>query len=67
MTDTTMTLARQRGLARRLQLWLASRRRTPVLDLGTLSDHMRRDIGVPRGAIGQMWFRTRHDAIRHTG
>lgn len=66
MTDTTLTLGPQRGLARRLQLWLASRRRSHVLDLGTLSDHMRRDIGVPRGEIGQM-FRPLPDAMRHAG
>jgi uncharacterized protein YjiS (DUF1127 family) len=67
MTDTTMTLAPQRGLARRLQLRLASWRHAPVLDLKTLSDHMLRDIGVPRDAIGQMDFRTLHDTMRHSG
>lgn len=67
MTDTTMTLAPQRGLARHLLLWLASWQHPTVLDLSTLSDHMRRDIGVSRGAIGQMGFRTRDDAKRHAG
>lgn len=68
MTETTHTLPAQLGLAR-LWRWLASRKSggTPAAHLDTLSDHMRRDIGLPRDPIDQMAIRTLHDAMRYSG
>jgi hypothetical protein len=68
MTDTTYTLGPQDGLARLIWLWLTTPRpRTAAVDLATMSDHIRRDIGSPRGSIGAMAMRAPHDINRNRG
>lgn len=69
MTDLSLTHPTQDGFAKRLRLWFFRPRRRPVraTDLDTLSDHMRRDIGMERDPLDQMSIRTAHDAMRFSG
>lgn len=69
MTDFTTALPAKSRFASRLRNWLFSaRRRHPrAADLDTLSDHMRRDIGMERDPLDQMSIRTAHDAMRFSG
>jgi hypothetical protein len=66
MTDFTTALPAKSRFAAWLRNWLHSaRRRHPAAaDLDTLSDHMRRDIGLERDPLDQMSIRTLHDAMR---
>lgn len=68
MTETTITLRPERRIARSLWLWLNRRRRTsaPTAHLDTLSDHMRRDIGIDRDEIDHRAIRSLHDAMRYS-
>ena len=69
MTETTLTHPAKERFARRL--WLCffrpRRRLARPADLDTLSDHMRRDIGIERDPLDQMSIRTAHDAMRFSG
>lgn len=69
MTDLTMTHRPKDGFAKRLWLSVFSlrRRHASASDLDTLSDHMRRDIGIERDPLDQMSIRTLHDAMRFSG
>jgi uncharacterized protein YjiS (DUF1127 family) len=69
MSEITLTPLGERSFAQRLRLWLASSfgRRAATSDLDTLSDHMRRDIGIARDPLDQMAIRTLHDAMRYSG
>ena len=69
MTDLSLTHPAKDGFAKRLWLFLLSRRRqhASAADLETLSDHMRRDIGLPRDPNGQWDIQSLHDAMRYSG
>jgi uncharacterized protein YjiS (DUF1127 family) len=69
MTDLSLTHPANDGFAKRLWRFLLSRRRqhTSAADLETLSDHMRRDIGIERDPLDQMSIRTLHDSMRFSG
>lgn len=69
MTDLSLTHPAKDGFAKRLWHFLLSRRRqnASAADLDTLSDHMRRDVGMERDPLDQMSIRTAHDAMRFSG
>jgi hypothetical protein len=69
MTDLSLTHPTKDGFAKRIRLWFFRPRRRPAraTDLDTLSDHMRRDIGMERDPLDQMSIRTAHDAMRFSG
>ena len=69
MTDLSLTHPAKDGVAKRLRLWFfrPRRRLAQATDLDTLSDHMRRDIGMERDPLDQMSIRTAHDAMRFSG
>lgn len=69
MTDLTLTHRANPRFAARMWHWLFAplRRRAQAADLDTLSDHMRRDIGLERDPLEQMSIRTLHDAMRFSG
>jgi uncharacterized protein YjiS (DUF1127 family) len=69
MTETTLSLGAQRGLASRLRLWLTARRRrrTSSAQLGALSDRMLSDIGVQRDQTSGGAIRSQYDAMRYSG
>ena len=69
MTDLSLTHPGKDVFAKRLRLWFfrPSRRLARAADLDTLSDHMRRDIGMERDPLDQMSIRTAHDAMRFSG
>jgi uncharacterized protein YjiS (DUF1127 family) len=69
MTETTLSLGAQRGLASRLRLWLTARRRrrTSSAQLGALSDRMLSDIGVQRDQTSGDAIRSQYDAMRYSG
>jgi hypothetical protein len=62
MTQTTYL----RRLWQRLRLSL-TRSGNPAPRAAHLSDHMRRDIGMPRDPNGQWDIQSLHDAMRYSG
>jgi hypothetical protein len=68
MTNLSLTHPAKDGFARRLWLFFSAHPRLArASDLDTLSDHMRRDIGIEREPLDQMSIRTAHDAMRFSG
>ncbi|UJW77055.1 hypothetical protein [Rhizobium sp. SL42] len=63
MTDITMTARPQRRILWRIWLTLPfARRRKPLVDLDTFSDHLLRDIAMTRDPIDRMAIRFLQDA-----
>lgn len=61
MTQSTFS----RRIWKRLRLWLTRTNPTPAVS--HLSDHMWRDIGMPRDPDNQREIQSLHDAMRYSG